>query len=73
MTRLRINEKRTKVLRKCKNRILIGDQELKEVVKYKYLGADVSKQVGSCDDIVNRSRKAMVSFIKLMQIWSSNI
>ena len=43
---LRRNKKKTQVLRinsKCKNRILIDDQELKEVDKYNYLGANVSK------------------------------
>ena len=35
---------------KCKNRILIDDQELKEVDKYNYLGANVSKQGGGGDD-----------------------
>ena len=58
---------------KCENRILIDDQELKEVDKYNYLGANVSKQGGGGDDIVNRIRKARVSFMKLKQIWSSNI
>ena len=69
-TGLRINKKKTQVLRinsKCKNRILIDDQELKEV------GANVSKQGGGGDDIVNSIRKARVSFMKLKQIWSSNI
>ena len=41
--------------------------------KYNYLGANVSKQGGGGDDIVNRIRKAGVSFMKLKQIWSSNI
>ena len=58
---------------KCENRILIDDQELKEVDKYNYLGANVSKQGGGGDDIVNRICKARVSFMKLKQIWSSNI
>ena len=40
---------------------------------YNYLGANVSKQGGGGDDIVNRIRKARVSFMKLKQIWSSNI
>ena len=75
-TGLRINKKKTQILRinsKCENRILIDDQELKEVDKYKYLGANVSKQGGGGDDIVNRICKARVSFMKLKQIWSSNI
>ena len=73
---LRINKKKTQILRinsKCKNRILIDDQELKEVDKYIYLGANVSKQGGGSDDTVNRVRKARVSFMKLNQIWSSDI
>ena len=41
--------------------------------KYNYLGANVSKQGGGGDDIVNRICKARVSFMKLKQIWSSNI
>ena len=41
--------------------------------KYNYLGANVSKKWGGGDDIVNRFRKARVSFMKLKQIWSSNI
>ena len=41
--------------------------------KYNYLGANVSKQGGGGDDIVNRIHKARVSFMKLRQIWSSNI
>ena len=68
-TGLRINK--TQVLRinsKCKNRILIDVQELKEVYKYNYLGANFSKQGGSSDDIVNRICKARVSFMKLKQI-----
>ena len=75
-TELRINKKKTQVLRinsKCENRILIHDQELKEVDKYSYLGANVSKQGGGGDDIVKKIRKARVSFMKLNQIWSSNI
>ena len=70
-TGLRINKKNTQILRI--NRILIDDQELKEVDKYNYLGANVSKQGGGGDDIVNRICKARVSFMKLKQIWSSNI
>ena len=79
-TGLRINKYKSQVFRinsKCKNKILIDDQELKKVDKYNYLGANVSKQGGGGDDIVNRIRKAMVSFMKLIwsskQIWSSNI
>ena len=75
-TGLRINKKKTQILRlnsKCENRILIDDQELKEVDKYNYLGANVSKQGGGGDDIVNRICKARVSFMKLKQIWGSNI
>ena len=75
-TGLRINKKKTQVLRinsKCRNRILIDDQELKEVDKYNYLGANVSKQGGGGDDIVNIIRKAKVFFMKLKQIWSSNV
>ena len=75
-TGLRINKKKTQILRinsKCKNKILIDDQELKEVDKYNYLGANVSKQGGGGDDIVKKIIKARVSFMKLKQIWSSNI
>ena len=74
-TGLRINKKKTQVLRvNSKNRLLIDDQELKEVDKYNYLGANISKQGGGGgDDIVNRIRKASVSFMKLKQIWISNI
>ena len=75
-TGLRINKKKTQILRinsKCENRILIDDQELKEVDKYNYLGANFSKQGGGGDEIVNRIRKARVSFKKLKQIWISNI
>ena len=71
-----MNKKKTQILRinsKCENRMLIDDQELKEVDKYNYLGANVSKQGGGGDDIVNRICKARVSFMKLKQIWSSNI
>ena len=60
-TGLRINKKKTQILRtnsKCENRILIDDQELKEVDKYNYLGANVSKQGGGGNDIVNRIHKA---------------
>ena len=53
--------------------MLIDDQELKEVDKYNYLGANISKQGGGGDEIVNRIRKARVSFMKLKQIWSLNI
>ena len=65
-TGLRINEKKTQVLKinsKCKNRLLIDDKALKD--KYNYLGANVSKQGGGGDDIVNIILKAMVSFMKL--------
>ena len=71
-----MNKKKTQVLRinsKCKNRILIDDKELKEVDKYNYLGANVSKQGGGSDDIVNRIHKAMVFFMKLKQMGHSNI
>ena len=74
--RRRINKKKTQVLRinsKCENRILIDDQELKEVDKYNNPDANVSKQGGGGDDIVNIIRKARVSSLKLKQIWSSNI
>ena len=75
-TGLRINKKKTQVLRinsKCNYRILVDDQELKEVDKNNYLSANFSKQGGGGEDIVNRIRKARVSFMKLKQIWSSNI
>ena len=42
-------------------------------MEYNYLGANVSKQGGCGDDIVNTIRKARVSFMKLKQIWNSNI
>ena len=67
-TGLRINKTKTQILRinsKCENRILIDDQELKEVDKYNYMGANVSKQGGGGDDIVKRIRKARVFFKKL--------
>ena len=54
-TGLKINKYRSQVFRinsKCKNKILIDDQELKKVDKYNYLGANVSKQGGGGDDIV---------------------
>ena len=73
-TGLRINKKKTQVLRinsKCDNRILIDNQEQED--RYNYLGTNVSKQGGGGDDIVNRIRKAKVSFMKLKQIWISNI
>ena len=54
---------------KCKNRILIDDQELKDMDKYNYLGVNVSKQGGGSDDIVNIICKTRVSFMKLKQIW----
>ena len=76
MAGLRINKKKTQVLRinsKCENRIPIDDQTLKDVDKHNYLGANVSKQGGGSGDIVNRIRNARVSFMKLKQIWSSNI
>ena len=60
-TELGINKKKTQVLLincKCKNRIVIYDQELNEVDKYNYLGANVSTQGESGDDIVNIIRKA---------------
>ena len=41
--------------------------------KYNYLGTNVSKHGGGGDDIVNIIRKTRVSFMKLKQIWSSNI
>ena len=75
-TGLRINKNKNKILRinsKCENRILIDDQKIKEVDKYNYLGANVSKQGGGGDDIVNIIHKARVSFMKLKQIWNSNI
>ena len=56
-TGLRIKKNKTQILRinsKCENRILIDDQELKEVDKYNYLGANVSKQGGGGDDIVKK-------------------
>ena len=55
------------------NIILIDDQEIMEVDKYNYLGANVSKQGGGGDDIVNIIRKARLSFMKLNHIWISNI
>ena len=75
-TGLRMNKKKTQVLRinsKCKNRILIDDKELKEVGKYNYLGANVSKQGGGSDDIINIIHKARVFFMKLKQMRHSNI
>ena len=75
-TEPRINKKKTQVLRinsKCKNIILIDDQELKEVDKSNYQGANFSKEGGGGDDIVNIIRNARVSFMKLKQIWNSNI
>ena len=59
-TGLRVNKKKTQVLKinsKCESRILIDDQELKEVDKYNYLGANVSKQGGGDDNIINIIRK----------------
>ena len=37
--------------------------------RHNYLGATVSKQGGGGNDIVDRIRKARVSFMKLKQIW----
>ena len=73
---LRINKKNTQILRinsKCENRILIDDQELKELDKYNYLGANVRKQGGGGDDFVNRIRKARVSFMKLKLYYGVQI
>ena len=41
--------------------------------KTNYLGANVSKQGGGGDDIVNIIRKDKVSLMKFKQTWSSNI
>ena len=74
-TGLKINKKKTEVLRinsKCNNRIQIDNHQLNEVDKYTYLGANVSKQGGGGEDIVNRIRKAWLPFIKLKKIWSSS-
>ena len=58
---LRINKKKAQVLRinsRCENIVLIDDQELKEVDKFNFLGANVSKQGGGGENIVNIIRKA---------------
>ena len=65
---LRIHKKKAQVLRinsRCENIVLIDDQELKEVDKFNYLGANVSKQGGGGENIVNIIRKARESFKKL--------
>ena len=53
--------------------MLIYAQEIKEENKYNYMGANVSKQIGGGDDIVNIIRKARVYFMKLKQIWNKYI
>jgi hypothetical protein len=75
-TGLKINKKKSEVLRinsKCNSKIMIENQELNDVDKYTYLGANVNKLGGGAEDIGNRIRKAMTSFVKLKQIWNSNI
>ena len=74
-TGLKINEKKTEVLRinsKCNTRIKIDDQHLNEVEKYTYLRATVNKQVGGKEDIGNRICKARTVFMKLKKIWALN-
>ena len=63
-TGLRINKKKTQVLRinsKCENRILIDDQELKEVDKYNYLGANVITLISKEEAVMT----LLTGFVKL--------
>ena len=50
---------------------MIDGHQLKEVDKYTYLGAIVSKQGGGGEDIASRICKAMASYMKLKQVWNS--
>jgi len=75
-TGLKINQKKTEVLKinsKNANPIQVQDQVLNTVQKYTYLGANVSNVGGGEEDITNRIHKATVSFIRLKQIWNSNV
>ena len=75
-TGLRINKKKTEVMKinsRINNPIHIEGHELNTVDRYTYLGANVSIIGGGEEDITNRIHKAMTSFLRLKQIWNSNV
>ena len=71
---LKINTLKTKVMKMNdanNHKIKIDNEEIEEVDKFTYLGAIVSNEGGSTEDLKNRIGKARSTFARLRNIWKS--
>ena len=72
---LKINEKKTKILR-LNNRkmepVKLEGKDIEDVDEFTYLGAVVSKEGGGGKDMDSRLNKARAAFTKLNKVWNSN-
>ena len=72
---LKINEKKTKILRlniRQMEPVTLEGKDIEDVDEFTYLGAVVSKEGGGGKDMDSRLNKARAAFTKLNKVWNSN-
>ena len=75
-TGLKINKKKTESLRINADNLSafkVGDEDVKDVETFTYLGATVTTTGGATEDINKRIGKARQAFYRLRKIWISSI
>ena len=75
-TGLKINKKKTESLRINAGNLSafkVGDEDVKDVETFTYLGATVTTTGGATEDINKRIGKARQAFYRLRKIWISSI
>ena len=75
-TGLKINKKKTESLRinaANNSAFKVGDDDIKDVESFTYLGATVTTTGGAAEDINKRIGKARQAYYRLRKIWSSSI
>ena len=75
-TGLKINKKKTESLRinaANNSAFKVGDEDIKDVESFTYLGATVTTTGGAAEDINKRIGKARQAYYRLRKIWSSSI
>ena len=73
---LKINAEKTKLLRlntSNTEKVQVDGQDIKEVESFVYLGANVSNEGGTEDDIQARLGKARVAYNKLDKFWKNSL
>ena len=75
-TGLKINISKTKTMRintKVNTNVMIKNEEIEDVHRFTYLGAQIDKNQRKNDEITTRIAKARNAYMALQHLWKSNI